>query len=257
MEFRILAVGDVCGTVGLQFLQQHLKPLRRERKIDFCVVNGENASGVGITPRQAEQFLDAGADVITLGNHTWGRREICPFLDDEPRILRPANLAPQLPGRGWGAFPCADRKITVVNLLGRCGMDFGPDNPFKVIETILPKCDAPVFLDFHAEATSEKLAMARMLDGRVSAVFGTHTHVPTADAAVLPNGTGYVTDLGMTGPRDGVLGVRTEQSIALFRGELTSRYAPEEGPCMLHAVLFTVRGSDDRCVCAERMDVYD
>ena len=255
MNYRVLCVGDVVGAPGVTYLEKKLPQLRRKANADFCIVNGENASMVGLTPQQARQMLDAGADVLTLGNHTWGRREICPFLDDEKRILRPANLAPQLPGRGWGTFPCGRGEITVVNLLGRCGMDFGPDNPFKVIETILPKCTAPIFLDFHAEATSEKIAMARMLDGRVAAVFGTHTHVPTADAQVLPRGTGYVTDLGMTGPKNGVLGVRTEQSLALFRGELTSRFAPEDGPCMLHAVLFTVE--DGVCTSAERMDEYD
>lgn len=257
MDYRILCVGDVVSPAGVHCLSRKLSSLRQSCKADFCIVNGENASMVGLTPPQADAILAAGADVITLGNHTWGKREICPYLDREERILRPENLAEGLPGRGYGTFFCADRKLTVVNLIGRCGMDFGPNNPFLVIEKVLSAVKTPVIIDFHAEATSEKLAMARMLDGKVTAVFGTHTHVPTADCRVLPGGTGYVSDLGMTGPQDGVLGVKCEQSIALFRGELTSRFAPEDGLCTLQAVLFTVDGATDRCKKAERMDLYD
>jgi len=254
MEYRVLAVGDVVGAPGLQFLTRHLRRLIKDTQADFVIVNGENASNLGITPQQAEDILDAGADVITLGNHTWNRREIAAYLDDCPRILRPANFAPQLPGRGWGRFPCRDREIAVVNLIGRCNMNFGPDNPFTKMDEILPKLDgAAIFVDFHAEATSEKLAMGHMLDGQVSAVFGTHTHVPTADAGILPRGTGYVTDLGMTGPAVSVLGIRPEQSIAMFRGELTSRFEPAPGPCALQSVLFTMDGSN-RCLRTERVD---
>ena len=256
MEYRVLAVGDVVGAPGLAFLGKKLRELRHRTHADFCIVNGENASMTGLTPAQADAILDAGADVITLGNHTWNRREICPYLDDCSRILRPANFAPQIPGRGWGIFPCRDREIAVVNLIGRCDMNFGPDNPFTKIETILQKTGkAPVFLDFHAEATSEKLAMGYLLDGRVSAVFGTHTHVPTADAGVLPKGTGYVTDLGMTGPAVSVLGVKPEQSIAMFRGELTSRFEAAPGPCVMQAVLFTLDGATNLCLRAERVDL--
>ena len=257
MEYRVLAVGDVVGAPGLSFLGKKLRALRQQTHADFCIVNGENASMTGLTPAQADAILDAGADVITLGNHTWNRREICPYLDDCSRILRPANFAPQIPGRGWGIFPCRDREIAVVNLIGRCDMNFGPDNPFTKIEAILQKTGkTPVFLDFHAEATSEKLAMGYLLDGRVSAVFGTHTHVPTADAGILPKGTGYVTDLGMTGPAVSVLGVKPEQSIAMFRGELTSRFEAAPGPCVMQAVLFTVDGATNLCLRAERVDVH-
>ena len=179
MELRVLAVGDVVGASGLKHLEKHLRSVKRLYGVDFCVVNGENASGVGLTPQQADAMLDAGADVITLGNHTWNRREICPYLDDSAYI--------------------------------------------RVVDKILKDVgDLPIFIDFHAEATSEKLAMGYYLDGKISALWGTHTHVPTADEQILPHGTGYQTDIGMTGPVVSVLGVKPEQSIALFRGELTS-----------------------------------
>ncbi len=259
MDYRILAVGDVVGTPGVEMLRRRLPELRKQTGADFVIVNGENAAMVGLTPRQAEKIRDAGADVITLGNHTWKCREILPYLDDCSAILRPANYAPELPGRGWGIYTTArGNEIAVVNLLGRLNMEVGPDNPFRKIDTILEKIGKiPVFLDFHAEATSEKQALGWYLDGRVAAVFGTHTHVPTADARVLTKGTGYVTDLGMTGPRDSALGVRAEQSVALFRGELTSRFEAAEGPCMLNAVLFTMDGTQGICRKAERVDVYD
>ena len=258
MDYRILAVGDVVGTPGLQYLAKHLRRLKRELNVDFCIVNGENAAGNGLTPNQAEEIFDAGADVITLGNHTWGRREICSYLDDCRTILRPANFAPQTPGRGWGVFPCKHGEIAVVNLIGRCDMNFGPDNPFTKMDTILKELgNIPVIVDFHAEATSEKLAMGFMLDGKIAALFGTHTHVPTADARILPKGTGYVTDLGMTGPYHSVLGVKPEQSIAMFRGDLTSRFEAASGPCCLNAVLFTIDGSKNLCTSAERIDLYD
>lgn len=164
---------------------------------------------MGITRDQAEAILGAGADVITMGNHTFGRREICPYLDDCPRILRPANLAPQLPGRGWGMFDSPMGEIAVIDLIGRCNMDYNPDNPFLLVDKILkPITTKFILVEIHAEATSEKLAMGHMLDGRVSAVWGTHTHVPTADNQILPNSTGFVTDLGMTGPKHSILGIR-------------------------------------------------
>ncbi|MBQ7344623.1 MAG: TIGR00282 family metallophosphoesterase [Oscillospiraceae bacterium] len=258
MDFKVLAVGDVVGEPGLARIERSLRYLKRKTGADFLVVNGENASGVGLTPDQAERILDAGADVITLGNHSFNRREICAYLDDCPQILRPANYAPQMPGRGYGVFDSKIGPVAVVDLIGRCGMDFGPDNPFLMIDKILDKCDAKIVLvEIHAEATSEKLAMGHMLDGRVAAVWGTHTHVPTADAQVLPKGTGYVTDLGMTGPKNSILGVRPQQSIQKFRGDLTSRYQWADGPTKLEAVLFTIDSATGRCRSAERVDIHD
>ena len=258
MEFKVLAVGDVVGNPGIDRICRSLRYLKRKTGADFAVVNGENASGVGITPQQAEEILDAGADVITLGNHSFQKREIVTYLDDCPNILRPANYAPQIPGRGWGVFDTKCGPVAVIDLIGRCGMDFGPDNPFLLVDKILKEVDAKlIFVEIHGEATSEKLAMGHMLDGRVSAVWGTHTHVPTADVQVLPKGTGYVTDLGMTGPQNSILGVRPQQSIAKFRGDLTSRYQWADGPTKLEAVLFTIDTSTGRCTKAERVDLTD
>ena len=258
MEFKVLAVGDVVGNPGMERIRRHLRQLKRNTGADFVVVNGENASVVGIVPDQAEDILDAGADVITLGNHSFGKREIVPYLEDSTRILRPANLAPQSPGIGWNVYETRAGDVAVIDLIGRCNMDYNPDNPFLLVEKILKKIHTKLILvEMHAEATSEKLSMGFLLDGRVSAVWGTHTHVPTADARILPAGTGYVTDLGMTGPRDSVLGIRPELSIARFRGDLTERYRWAEGPTKLEAVLFTLDSVTGKCLRAERVDEWD
>ena len=258
MDLKVLTVGDVVGNPGMERIRRSLRYLKRTTGADFVIVNGENASVVGMTPQQGEDILDAGADVITMGNHTFGKREIVPYLEDTPRILRPANYAPQAPGRGWGIFDTRFGPVAVIDLVGRCNMDYGPDNPFLMIEKILKELPTKLILvEIHAEATSEKLAMGYLLDGRVSAVWGTHTHVPTADTRILPKGTGYVTDLGMTGPRDSVLGIRPELSIAKFRGDLTSRYQWAEGPTKLEAVLFTIDPATGLCKLAERVDLLD
>lgn len=258
MDFKVLAVGDVVGDPGVERIRRSLRSLKKAVGADFVIVNGENASMVGMTPRQGDTILDAGADVITMGNHTYGRREITPYLEDCGYILRPANFAPQAPGRGWGIFETKAGPVAVIDLAGRCGMDFGPDNPFLLVEKILRKIDTKLILvEMHAEATSEKLAMGYMLDGRISALWGTHTHVPTADCQILPKGTGYVTDLGMTGPSRSVLGVQPQQSIAKFRGDLTSRYQAAEGPTKLEAVLFTIDAATGRCRKVERVDIND
>lgn len=255
MEFKILCVGDVVCEPGMDHIRRNLRQLRRKLGVDFVIVNGENASAVGITPDQAEDIFDAGADVITLGNHAFSKREIANYLDDNSRILRPANMAPQLPGVGWGSYETSKGMVTVINLIGRCGMDYTPDNPFLLVDKILHKVgDKLIFVEMHAEATSEKLAMGYMLDGKISALWGTHTHVPTADARILPGGTGYVTDLGMTGPRESVLGIRPQLSIAKFRGDLTERYKWAEGPTKLEAVLFTIDTKTGKCISAERVD---
>ena len=258
MDFKVLAVGDVVGNPGLDRVRRRLRQLKQKTGADFAVVNGENAAVVGLLPHQAEDILDAGADVITMGNHTWGKRESVDYMEDCPRILRPANYAPQVPGRGWQVFDTKAGPVAVIDLIGRCNMDYGPDNPFLLIEKILRELDVKIILvEIHAEATSEKLAMGYLLDGRVSAVWGTHTRVPTADARVLPKGTGYVTDLGMTGPRDSILGIRPELSIAKFRGDLTERYRWADGPTKMEAVQFTIDSATGLCRKAERVDEWD
>ena len=258
MDFKVLCVGDVVGEPGLDRLNRSLRYLKRKTGADFVIVNGENAAAIGMTPQQGEEILDAGADVITLGNHTWGKREIVPYLEDCYQVLRPANYAPQVPGKGWAEFDTKAGTVAVIDLIGRCNMDYGPENPFLLVEKILKQTRAKIILvEIHAEATSEKLAMGWMLDGRVSAVWGTHTHVPTADAQILPKGTGYVTDLGMTGPKNSILGIRPELSIQKFRGDLTERYKWAEGPTKMEAVLFTIDSATGKCKAAERVDISD
>ena len=258
MDFKVLAVGDVVGGPGMDRVCKSLRWLKKKTGADFVVVNGENASVVGITPNQAGDILDAGADVITMGNHTYAKREIVDYMEDSSRIIRPANYAPQAPGRGYGIYETSVGEVAVIDLQGRVNMDYTPDNPFLEIEKILKKIDTKIILvEFHAEATSEKLAMGYMLDGRVSALWGTHTHVPTADAQVLPNGTGYVTDLGMTGPKISVLGIQPQLSIAKFRGDLPERYRWAGGPTKMEAVLFTVDSETGLCRKAERVDYYE
>ena len=257
MIMNVLAVGDVVGEQGLAFLEQHLRSVQKLHGVHFTVVNGENASGVGILPRQARAIYDAGADVVTLGNHTWNRIQIKDLLPEAPWLLRPANYTSRVPGRGLGIYDGPrGLRIAVMNLIGRCEMDSNFDNPFTVADRLLHGLDADVCLvDFHAEATSEKGAMGFYLDGRVQAVWGTHTHVPTADAKVLPRGTGFLTDLGMTGPAQSVLGMRPEQAVNRFLGGLPMRFEPAPGPCKLESAVFSIDTDRRRCVGVERVDV--
>lgn len=259
MLLNVLAVGDIVGEGGQDILARRLRELQKEYKIHFTVVNGENASGVGITPRQANAMFDAGADVITLGNHTWNRIQIADFLDKESCILRPANYAGQVPGRGFGVFKGPEGlRIAVMNLMGRIELNPNLDNPFRLADRLLKSENYDIaLLDFHAEATSEKGAMAWYLDGRVQAVWGTHTHVPTADAQILPKGTGFVTDLGMTGPSRSVLGIKPEHSMNIFLGGLPRRYEEAEGNCKINACCFTIDTEKKKCVKVVRVDLQE
>ena len=261
MLLNVLAVGDVVSDVGLDCLSRRLRSIKKEYDVHFTVVNGENAAGLGLLPRHAEEIFDAGADVITLGNHTWGKRQIIDYLDDSPYILRPANYAPGLPGRGFGIYEGPQGlQIGVVSLMGRFELDCHLSSPFLLADQLLKeelaRADV-VLVDFHAEATSEKGAMGWYLDGRVQAVWGTHTHVPTADCQILPKGTGFVTDLGMTGPIQSVLGIRPELSINRFLGGLPRRYEAAPGPCKLDSVLFTIDTDARKCVDVQRVDLRD
>ncbi len=256
MDYHILAVGDVVGEQGLAHLERRLRPLQKLKQIAFTVVNGENAATVGLTPDQARRIYDAGADVITLGNHTFGKPQIADFLDDTPYILRPANFTGRAPGRGHGVYDLGAFRVRVVNLIGRCDLNFNAENPFTTMDKLLAGEKATFTLvDFHAEATSEKLAMGYYLDGRISALWGTHTHVPTADERVYPKGTGYLTDLGMTGPVESVLGIRPEQSVEMFLGGLPGRYQVPDGPCKLQGAIFTLDNSTGLCTGVERIDI--
>ena len=256
MEYHVLAVGDVVGDAGVEHLRRRLHGLKKLKNVAFTVVNGENAAGVGLTPAQAEDIFTAGADVITLGNHTWGKMQIASYLEECPYVLRPANYTGRAPGRGEVICDLGPVRIRVVTLIGRCDLDFHAENPFTTMDRIL-KGEKTTFtlVDFHAEATSEKLAMAYYLDGRVSALWGTHTHVPTADEEVFPRGTGYQTDLGMTGPVRSVLGIRPEQSVETFLGGLPGRYQTAPGPCKLQGAIFTLDSDTGLCTAVERIDV--
>ncbi|MBQ1235423.1 MAG: TIGR00282 family metallophosphoesterase [Oscillospiraceae bacterium] len=252
MAFRVLAVGDVCGQPGLDMLERRLKDLKKERNINFTVVNGENANVVGITPKQADQIFRAGADVITLGNHTWTRTELQPYLDERTKILRPANFGPQCPGRGIAVYSTAFGDVCVLNLMGRFTLDTNTDNPFVIADGFMEEIKEKIILvDFHAEGTSEKLAMGYMLDGRASAVWGTHTHVQTSDACVLPKGTGYISDIGMTGASYSVLGIDVEQSIGKFLGDPPRRYESGKGKGKLEGCIFDIDPETGRCISAE------
>jgi metallophosphoesterase (TIGR00282 family) len=251
---RILAVGDVCGAPGLEFLEKKLRALRRSLALDFVVVNGENSNVVGMQPRHGDRMFGAGADVITLGNHTWAYRDIYQYLDENSRVIRPANFASQCPGAGCAVVDTPKGRVCVINLLGRYGLDGNADHPFPCVDRMLDELcgKADVFVvDFHAEATSEKRALGYYLDGRVSAVWGTHTHVQTSDAQVLPNGTGYITDLGMTGAQHSVLGIEIEQSIGKFLGDAPERYRPGKGECKLEGAVFEIDENSGRCLSAE------
>ena len=256
MIYHILAIGDVVGEQGLEHLERHLRTLKKLKDIHFTVVNGENASGVGITPEQAERLYRAGADVITLGNHTFGKTQIAGQLEEDPCLLRPANFTGRAPGKGWGVYECGRIQIGVMSLIGRCGLDFNADNPFTTAAKLLRE-DRPALtlVDFHAEATSEKLAMGYYLDGRISALWGTHTLVPTADGQILPKGTGYLTDLGMTGPVTSVLGIRPEQSVEMFLGGLPGRYQVAPGPCKMQGAVFSLDSENGLCLDVEQVDI--
>ncbi len=254
MTINILAVGDVVGQTGLSFLHEHLKNLQSTRGIAFTVVNGENANVVGITPNQADSILKAGADVVTLGNHTWTRWELQPYLDASTRVLRPANFAPQCPGRGDITVETPYGPIRVINLMGRFTLDANTDNPFPVADALLADNQTRIVLvDMHAEATSERLAMGYFLDGRVSAVWGTHTHVQTSDARILEGGTGFISDLGMTGPARSVLGIAPEQSIRKFLGDPPRRYEQAKGPGKMECAIFTVDTETGACTDVEAL----
>ena len=238
---RILFVADVFGAPGRRALEERLRPLRAELEAGFCVVNAENAAeGRGLTPKLAERLLAAGADVITLGNHAWARRELVDYVATSDRVIRPANLSRHAPGRALAVRPAEDgTPVAVVSLMGSLFLEVA-SSPFEVVDGLVDEARAladVVVIDFHAEATSEKMALARWLDGRVTAVVGTHTHVQTADARVLPRGTAAITDAGMTGPHDSVIGVEAELAIRRMRTGIPVRFQPAEGDVRIEGVV--------------------
>ena len=240
---KILAVGDIVGEAGVRKLKEELPKIKKEENIDFVITNGENsAGGMGITEKNFRDILEAGTNVITMGNHTWGKKDIFKFID-APQLLRPANYPKGVVGKGLGIYECKNKKIAVMNFIGRVDINILTENPFvmakEMVENLQGKVDM-IFIDFHAEATAEKIAMGRFLDGKVTAVFGTHTHVQTADEQILPKGTGYITDLGMTGPKDSVIGMDVNVSFKRFETTLPEKYRLAEGESMLNAVEFII-----------------
>jgi metallophosphoesterase (TIGR00282 family) len=251
---RILFVGDVVGRPGRSAVAALVPKIRDERKIDFVVINGENAAGgAGLTADIARELKEAGADVVTNGNHVWDQRQFMRDIGTLPFAIRPINLAPGNPGRGW----VVERGVLVVNAIGRTFMA-PADDPFRAMDALLEElgADAPKvrILDWHAEATSEKVAMGWHLDGRFSAVVGSHTHVPTADARVFPKGTAHVSDTGMVGPRDSVLGIDPAIIVGRFRDGMPRRFEVAGGPVVFNSVVIDVDESTGRARSIERLD---
>lgn len=252
---RILAIGDIVSIQGCEYLQKKLPALKREFKADLTIVNAENSAvGNGITPKSAKMVFDAGADVITLGNHSLKRPEICDYLDETQYIIRPANYHPSAPGKGMVIIDKGYTKAAIINLQGIVYLD-PIASPFDKADELIEKAKEEgaktIIIDFHAEASSEKRALGFYLDGRVSAIFGTHTHVQTSDNQILPNGTGYITDLGMTGPLQSVLGVAPECAIKKLRTSLPVRFINEDGECTLEGCFFETDDKSGKTISTE------
>lgn len=255
---KILAVGDIVGERGLNKLKESLPILKQKEKIDFIIVNGENvAGGMGMTKRDFQQILFSGADVVTLGNHTWSKKDIFNFIDDE-KLIRPANYPKGVVGKGYNIYNCKNKRIAVINLLGRTNMGILTENPFleadNILENIKEKADY-IVVDFHAEATAEKIAMKYYLDKRVNIIFGTHTHVQTADEEITENGMAYITDIGMTGPINSVIGMDKKASIKRFVTTLPEKYKIAEGECKFNSCLFEINDETGRTDSIRRINL--
>jgi hypothetical protein len=255
---KVLMVGDVFGEPGRSAVQRLLPKIKQEHGIDFTVVNVENAAGgFGVTQQIARAFLDQGVDVMTSGNHIWDKKEIVEYIGRENLLLRPANYPSGTPGVGYITVKAGPHRVTVINLMGRVFMH-PIDCPFRKADEILEEVgkDTPIVLvDMHAEATSESVAMGWHLDGRVTAIVGTHRHVQTADERVLPGGSAYITDIGMTGPTDGVIGVDRDQILQRFLTQMPIRFETAKGPAKLHAVVITVEPETGRASHIERLSI--
>ncbi len=245
---KVLAVGDIVGENGLNKLKDLLPTIIEKENIDFTIVNAENTSGgMGLTDKDFNVLQKMKIDAVTMGNHTWGKKDIFAFIDN-PKIMRPANYSKGVPGKGYNIYECKGKKIAVMNLIGRTDMNILSENPFTVADELVNKLSKQVdiiILDFHAEATAEKIAMKNYLDGRVNIIFGTHTHVQTADEEITDKGTGYITDLGMTGPKKSVIGMDVSASIKRFLTSLPERYKLADGPAILNGCVFEI--NDDTC----------
>ncbi len=250
-QLLILVIGDVVGKPGRKAINELVTPLRDELAVDLVIANGENAAGgLGMTPDTAQEMLEAGVDVLTSGNHIWAQKDIIPYLDSQTPILRPLNYPSTAPGRGH----LTKNGVAVVNIIGRTFMGNYVDCPFKAMDKLLPDLRTPVVIvDFHAEATSEKVAMGRYLDGRVTAMFGTHTHVGTVDSSILPKGTAYVTDIGMVGPMDSIIGDDVDSVLHHFLTALPHRITVGKGKSIFNAMLVTVDEDTGKASNVERI----
>ena len=244
---KILAVGDLVGECGLNILKQTLPKIRKEKNIDFVIVNAENvASGMGITAKDFNELLKLKVDVITMGNHTWAKKDIFTFIDN-PKLLRPANYSKGVVGKGIGIYECKNKKIAVMNLIGRTDMHVLSENPFTVAQELLDEVKADIkIIDFHAEATAEKIAMKYFIDGKATVLFGTHTHVQTADEQILEKGTAYITDIGMTGPKKSVIGMDVDVSFKRFVTSLPERYKLADSEAMINGCVFKINDETNR-----------
>ena len=251
---KILAVGDIVGENGLNKLKDLLPTIIEKENIDFTIVNAENTSGgMGLTDKDFNVLQKMKIDAITMGNHTWGKKDIFAFIDN-PKIMRPANYSKGVPGKGYNIYECKGKKIAVMNLIGRTDMSILSENPFTVADELVNKLSKEadiIILDFHAEATAEKIAMKNYLEGRVNIIFGTHTHVQKADEEITEKGTGYITELGMTGPKKSVIGMDVSASIKRFLTSLPERYKLADGPAILNGCVFEI--DDDTC---KTIEVY-
>lgn len=247
------------GRPGRTTLAKTMSKIRTEYKPDFIIANGENAAGgIGITRAAALEVYDAGVDAITLGNHTWAKKEIYSYLDSEERIIRPANYPEGTPGRGYGVYTSSSgEEVAVISLCGRIFME-PLDNPFRAFDSVINDIKGrakTIIVDFHAEATSEKAAFAWYADGRAAAVIGTHTHVQTADERILPGGTAFITDVGMTGPTDSVIGVKTDLIVARFLTQIPNKFEVAEGPTVLSAVVLDIDPESGKTSKIERIQI--
>lgn len=246
---RVLMVGDICGSPGRQAAARHIPALRKKYEIDFVVANGENAAaGSGLTRKVLDELQRMEIDVITSGNHIWDKKEVFQFIDDEPYLVRPANYPPGTPGKGYCVFPWKEKKVGIINLSGRSFMP-PMDCPFRAADALLAKLDHQcdlILLDFHAETTSEKMAMGWYLDGKITCLVGTHTHIQTADERILPKGTAYITDLGMVGPWNSVLGVDKDLVLKKFRTALPVRFEIAEAPNVFCGVVLSIDDASNR-----------
>ena len=255
---KILTVGDLVGKTGVYMIKNNLPKLMKDNDIDFVIVNGENAAdGMGLVEKQYKDILSSGANVVTMGNHTWAKKDIFNFIEDE-HIIRPANYPDSNPGKGYRIYKCNNKKIAVINLMGRVTMPVLTENPFlkakEILKELKGKADL-IIIDIHAEASAEKKALYYYLDGEVTVVFGTHTHVQTADEEISEKGTGFITDIGMTGPKNSIIGMDPKASIKRFETSLPEKYKLSDGEGMLNSCIFEIDEKTNKVINIKRVNI--